>query len=73
MFANHFLGYLKNAFIEINKYSSDLTESNEPQEILKINAMCILYHNMFGNIDDKLFKQLIECNNKVIYFVIVIF
>lgn len=33
--------------------------------ILKLNAMCILYHHLFGNLDQKLFATIIETNTKV--------
>lgn len=32
---------------------------------VKLNAMCILYHNLFGNLDQKLFAAVIEINTKV--------
>lgn len=32
---------------------------------LKLNAMAILYHNLFGNLDQKLFGSIVECNTKV--------
>lgn len=32
---------------------------------VKLNAMCILYHNLFGNLDQKLFASVIEINTKV--------
>lgn len=38
--------------------------------ILKLNAMCILYHHLFGNLDQKLFTAVIDNNTKVgIFFV----
>lgn len=33
--------------------------------ILKLNAMCILYHHLFGNLDQKLFTSVIDNNTKV--------
>lgn len=33
--------------------------------ILKLNAMCILYHHLFGNLDQKLFTAVIDNNTKV--------
>lgn len=33
--------------------------------VVKINAMCILYHQLFGNLDQKLFAAVIESNTKV--------
>lgn len=35
---------------------------------VKLNAMCILYHNLFGNLDQKLFASVIEINTKVCHF-----
>lgn len=38
----------------------------EPSKsVLKLNAMAILYHNLFGNLDQKLFGSVVECNTKV--------
>lgn len=36
--------------------------------ILKLNAMCILYHHLFGNLDQKLFAAVIDNNTKVSIF-----
>lgn len=33
--------------------------------ILKLNAMCILYHHLFGNLDQKLFAAVVDNNTKV--------
>ena len=33
--------------------------------IVKMNAMCILYHHLFGNLDYKLFAAVIDYNKKV--------
>lgn len=33
--------------------------------VVKINAMCIIYHHLFGNLDQKLFSAIIEVNTKV--------
>ncbi|XP_055324262.1 WASH complex subunit 4 isoform X2 [Sitodiplosis mosellana] len=32
--------------------------------IVKMNAMCIVYHHLFGNLDQKLFASIIESNAK---------
>lgn len=38
----------------------------EPSKsLLKLNSMSILYHNLFGNLDQKLFGAVVECNTKV--------
>lgn len=34
--------------------------------VLKMNVMCILYHHLFGNLEQKLFSAVIENNAKVI-------
>lgn len=36
--------------------------------ILKLNTMSILYHHLFGNLDQKLFGAVIENNTKVYRF-----
>lgn len=33
--------------------------------IVKMNAMCILYHHLFGNLDQKLFAAVVDANKKV--------
>lgn len=33
--------------------------------VLKMNVMCILYHHLFGNLEQKLFASVIESNTKV--------
>lgn len=33
--------------------------------VVKINAMCIIYHHLFGNLDQRLFSAIIEINTKV--------
>lgn len=33
--------------------------------IVKMNAMCIFYHHLFGNLDQKLFAAVIDTNKKV--------
>lgn len=35
--------------------------------VVKMNVMCILYHHLFGNLDQKLFAAVIESNTKVCY------
>lgn len=42
----------------------EMTESDEISLLVKLNGMIVLYHNMFGNLDVKYVKQLIECNIK---------
>lgn len=36
------------------------------QHIVKINTMCILFHHLFGNLDQKLFAAVIDLNKKVL-------
>lgn len=36
-------------------------------QVVKINAMCIFYHHLFGNLDQKLFAAVIDLNRKVIF------
>lgn len=35
-------------------------------QVVKINAMCIFYHHLFGNLDQKLFAGVNDINKKVI-------
>lgn len=37
----------------------------DPALLTKMNAMCILYHHLFGNLDQKLFAAVIDINKKV--------
>lgn len=38
------------------------------QQIVKTNAMCILFHHLFGNLDQKLFAAVLDLNKKVGFF-----
>lgn len=54
-----------NIILEI-LFSSSTDVIVEPSKaILKMNAMCILFHHIFGNLDQKVFSSLIECITKV--------
>lgn len=65
VFTGHFQNHLKIVINEIQKYSTELSDFNETRNIIKITAMCVIYHNVCGNLDQKIFKHLIDVNNKV--------
>lgn len=54
-----------NYILEILFSSSTDVIIDPSNAILKANAMCILFHNIFGNLDQKIFTLLIECTLKV--------
>lgn len=35
------------------------------KDMLKLNTMAILYHHLLGNLDQKLFNSIVDCNMKV--------
>lgn len=46
----------------------DDTAMDPSNLIVKMNTMCIVYHHLFGNLDQKLFASIIESNTKVSVF-----
>lgn len=38
-----------------------------PKLLLKMNAMAILFHHLFGNLDQKLFSSIVDVNVKIAY------
>lgn len=44
------------------------TALDSSMSIVKMNSMCILYHNLFGNLDRKLFAAVIDTNKKVFLY-----
>lgn len=34
-------------------------------QVVRLNVMCILYHHLFGNLDQKMFATVIDTNKKV--------
>lgn len=50
---------------DVAKFPNELSEFHETEMLVKINAMAVIYHNIFGNLDQKIFKSLLDCNVKV--------
>lgn len=64
-FTNHFQLYLKTVLADILKFPQELSEFHETETVIKVNIMAVVYHNIFGNLDQKIFKTLLDCNAKV--------
>lgn len=64
VFDGHFLWFIKTNLIEIGKFESDLSDFSETTTIIKINIMILTYSSIFGNLDQKSIKTLIDINVK---------
>lgn len=67
MVSSEFTNYLKQAIINLDKLVQDKPNVTTMYKCIKINALFVLSSHLFGNIDKKIFKSLIELNTKVIY------
>jgi hypothetical protein len=57
--------HLKTKHAELEKLSPTLADYNETQEVLQLTLMCGLYHQLFGNLEQKHIRNVLELNNKV--------
>lgn len=50
-----------------NNLVNSLVEAkiDSSKDLLKLNTMAILYHHLLGNLDQKLFNSIVDCNTKV--------
>lgn len=67
MVASEFTNYLKQAIVNLDKLVQDKPNVTTMYKCIKINALFVLNLHLFGNIDKKIFKSLIELNTKVYY------
>jgi WASH complex subunit 7 len=63
-FSAHLLMYIKSKYAELEKMLPNLSDVNETQEILRLTLVCGLYHQLFGNLDQKYIRNVLELNNK---------
>lgn len=64
-FSYHYLAYIKTQFFKIDKYPAlILNDFSESREIIKINVMCILNHNVFTKLEQNMFTRLFDINTK---------
>lgn len=60
-----FNDYLKLQLQELDKTNlSDINAFTDTQNIIKLNAFCVVFHDFCGQVDMKSVKQLIEMNTK---------
>lgn len=71
MVSSEFTNYLKQAIINLDKLVQDKPNVTTMYKCIKINALFVLSSHLFGNIDKKIFKSLIELNTKVSYLPII--
>lgn len=57
--------YVKTKIIELDKSGMDFYESESVIVWIKVNALFILHNSLFGNVDKKIFKMLVDVNIKV--------
>lgn len=63
--ATEFSQYLKHAIASLDKLVTDQPNVNNMYKCIKINALFVLNSHLFGNMDQKIFKSLIELDIKV--------
>lgn len=63
--SSEFTNYAKQAMINLEKLVQDKPNVTTMYKCIKINALIVLSSHLFGNIDKKTFKSLIELNTKV--------
>lgn len=66
MLENLFVNYIKNLITQINVFdaSTNISELNDTDEIMKLNIMTVIYQRLFENLDPKNLRMIIEINNK---------
>lgn len=71
MVSSEFTNYLKQAITNLDKLVQDKPNVTTMYKCIKINALFVLSSHLFGNIDKKIFKSLIELNTKVSYLPVI--
>lgn len=64
VFAEHFKFYLRAVTAEIQKFEPEISEPEETVLILRVTVMSVLYHHLFGNLEKKQLKAVMEVNCK---------
>lgn len=63
--SNYFMGHIKNLFQIVTRFEDkNLSEIYDTSIILELNIYCVLYHTFCCTLDQKLFRTLVEINNK---------
>lgn len=62
--SGHFQDYIRVNLTSIEKFSSVLSDLDETELIIRINAICVLFHHFFGQLEQKVLKQLLDVNSK---------
>ncbi|CAD7093893.1 unnamed protein product [Hermetia illucens] len=63
--SGHFQDYIRVNLTSIEKLSSVLSDLDETELIIRINAICVLFHHFFGQLEQKVLKQLLDVNSKI--------
>lgn len=61
---SQFQSFLRTKLNKIEKFPTDLCDLNETKILVQMNALCVLYHDFFGQFDLKLLKIIQESNNR---------
>lgn len=64
IFSGHMESYLKTTLADITKCDSDLNENFDAHTVVKITSMAVIYHHLFGNLNKKIFRSILELNLK---------
>ncbi|XP_049868543.1 WASH complex subunit 4 [Pectinophora gossypiella] len=64
LISNEFIQYLKQAINNLDKLIQEKPNSTNMYKCIKINALFVLSSHLFGNIDKKIFKSLIDLDTK---------
>lgn len=65
MIATEFSHYLKQGIINLDKLVQEQPNVRNMYKCIKINSLFVLSSQLFGNVDKKIFKSLVELNTKV--------
>lgn len=65
MVSAEFTKYLKNAVANLDKIVQEKPNVSNMYKCIKMNSLFVLASHLFGNLDKKIFKSLIDLNTKV--------
>lgn len=64
VFAEHFRFYLRAITAEVQGFNVDICDPEESVQVPRVTVMSVLYHHLFGNLEKKLIKGVMEVNLK---------
>lgn len=64
VFSGHVFSYIKTTLADLVKGDTEFHENFEALNVVKVTSMAVVYHHLFGNLDKKLFRQILETNLK---------